>query len=381
LSKRVLKVLEDAAKRYRDLLDQNLRKNQLQIDTYSLVQEYADKLKSTDKTSLKNSLLAIQNELLDIVELPEKEDDEEDPVLRKKIFLTQKQILEEAIRIRTEASKKLTHPIERNYAEAPIFSATVPNNSTMIMLRNSDGHLIEQRMGYRKVRFTSKQGTYLSSYDERTFFGLQKMWELKGGKMEFSFHLGELADVVGDSKEGGIYELLETSLIKLATTTLIMEDYSIKSSRIRSTDIHNLIQSARVDHESKMVNVTFNKYLHEGLEAGNVVRINLMLYQDFNNQTTRLLYPLLSSLLRDQNEFELETIIQTLGITEVRRGKVIERIRKALTDLVDVEIIERFELRKVGREYKTVYIEPSEILLESFKHEGIMVPKLETEAN
>ncbi|MFF0828827.1 RepB family plasmid replication initiator protein [Brevibacillus sp. NPDC003359] len=382
LSSKILNVLNAAGEKYKKTFDSNSRPNSDSVIRHSLVTEYAERLKSQNKSELNNSLIAIQNVLLSINEPGLSEmimEDEEDPNVKRIVAIFQKMVVEEAIRLRTEHYKKLTHPIERNYAEAPIFSASVPNNATLVKLRNRDGKIEELRSGYRRVNFaTAPEGRYLSSLDFKHFVGLQKLWEIKGGNIEFSFSFGELAEVVGDPKEGGIYKAMGESLTRLSTTSLIMEEFRDHTLKRKiTTEVHNLIASAHIDHENHKAHVVFNNYLHKGLTAGNIVRINLSLYQDFNSQTSKMLYPLLTSLLHDRRELDLDALIMNMGMQNVARNKVLDRIKKSLKDMVDANIIEDFEFKRVHREYKTVHIIPSEELLESLE-QGIVVPKIDS---
>ncbi len=325
-----------------------------------LIEEYGNKLKRHLTSQLKD----VKYDLTDKIQV------ESDKNLAES-FIFKKKIVERAMELRRVNGKKM--PVERNYAEAPLFNANNPTAHTLVELKNADGEIIEERKGYRKINYKSEHGYYLKSSDFRIFAGLQRMWELKGGKKMFSFDFKELCEVIDYEAEGGSFDLIDQSLIKLSTTSIIMEDYrDVQLNRRIRTVIHNIIQSADVDRENKRATVIFNDYLHQGLEEKNVVRINLSIFQDLSTVTAKLLYPLLTSLLKDNKSLLLDDLIHSLGLHKQERKDVLKRIRIALDDLREYKVIKNYELIKVGRSFKYVHIEPSQQLLEALE-EGIVV--------
>ncbi|KIV58923.1 hypothetical protein AM501_24025 [Aneurinibacillus migulanus] len=376
VSRKIIKHLDAAQDKYIAILESDLKPQRELLKVQTLLSSTADKLKSEKTFELKNVLFSLGEERDGISQQPDKDAREMTFKMERKKIQFKIDIINQALKARRELSKKFSHPIERNYAEAPIFSPSSPNATTLVKLRNENGHIIEERKGFRKVRYSSETGTYLTTFDFRVFVGLQRMWEIKGGSKSFEFNYKELSDVIDSSKEGGLYDLISVSLHKLATTSLVMEDFKDESlKKVLRTEIHNIIQSAHIEHEEKKAVITFNDYLHDGLRAGNLARINLSLYQDLNSSTAKILYPLIISLISDKKQLMVDDIIETLGLTGIDRSKGIERIKKALKELVDYQIIADFTLQKIGRRYEYILIEPTEQLLESFE-EGVMVPTI-----
>ncbi len=365
LSKKVIGILEDSTKDIEEILSEVTTKkifNELQF----IKRRIANQLKSENATNLKETLLYLNEELLKLSDNIILKPDSPSLLVQRKIFQFRKEIVEEALKRRQESSKKRNDPIEKNYGLAPIFSSTSPNEKTLVSLRNEHGHIVETRSGYRTVEYTAKHGGYLTPFDFKVFVGLQKLWEIKGNQKEFEFHIGELCDVVEGNRDGGTYEIIATSLNKLATTSIIMHDYReeepIKPYRTR---IHNVIQFADFDQDEKMVYITFNDYLHNGLTAGNIARISLSTYQDLSSKTSKLLYPLIASIIDETNQLKIDELISTLNLTELPRHKSLDRIRKSLNELVDNEIISDYELVREGKAYKYILITPSDDILEN----------------
>ncbi|MDQ0255525.1 hypothetical protein J2S74_002907 [Evansella vedderi] len=370
LSKTILKTLDKASEKYEVILDKHAgkkRDNREMIDTLALTQDFANKLKNQNTYELKNVLLFISRELVDLLDKNRTEDIDKE----KQILIFKERVLEEALKLRKNNSKKV--PLERNHAEAPLWSASSPAAKTLIKIQKQNGELVEERTGFRKILYKNQFGKYLTSTDFRVFLGLQRLWELKGGTKTFTFHFGELCETIDYNKDGGNYELIGASLSKLITTSIIMEDYKDpelkKSVRI---EIQNIFQGGIVDKRKKIAEITFNDYLHKGLKENNVVRINLSIFQDLDSITAKLMYPMITSLLKDNRELELDDIIENLVLKDVPRNRTLKRIRAALNDLKQYNIISDFEMIREGRPYKRVRIEPTEQLLESFE-EGIVV--------
>ncbi|MBP1931786.1 replication initiation protein [Ammoniphilus resinae] len=365
LSKKVIGILEGSTMESEELLSEETSKkkfNELQF----IKRKIANQLKNENSANLKETLLYINEELLKMSENIMSELDSSTMHSRKKLFQFRKEIVEEALKKRQESSKKRTDPIEKNYGLAPIFSSTSPNEKTLVSLRNEHGHIVETRSGYRTVEYSANHGGYLTTFDFKVFVGLQKLWEIKGNKKEFEFHIGELSDIIEGQKDGGTYEIITTSLNKLATTSIIMHDYrSGDVSKPYRTRIHNVIQFADFDLDEKRVFITFNEYLHNGLTAGNIARISLSAYQDLSSKTSKLLYPLIASIIDDTNQLKIDELIATLNLTELPRHKSLDRIKKSLNELVDNEIISGYELVREGRSYKYIFITPSDDILEN----------------
>lgn len=327
------------------------------IEKKELIRDSVKKLRKNNKTSLQIAYLLLKENKTLLEE-------EESTLLNFKLKVISKTIEE-----KEKEPKKL--PMERNYAESPLFSATHPTAKRLVMLRNEHGEIIEERVGYRKIQYVSKQGEYLTSFDYRVFAGIQKMWELKGGKQTFSFTFKELCDEIELFGEGGIYQQIEESLIRLATTSIIMYDYQDPQlKKIMKTSIHNIIYDAEIDRLTTQATIKINDYLQKGLEENNFITINLSIFQNLSTVTGKLLYPLLRSLIRDENTFEIDRLVTNLGLVNKERKALLKTLRVALEDLMQSGIIESFEFLKSGRAYKFVRIIPTHHFMEALD-EGI----------
>jgi hypothetical protein len=348
-----------------DQIEKEFSYNLTLVEKENLIKKHIPTLRKQQTFTLRVALLHVKECFFEYTS------EERQDKTQLELVYFQQRLLEEAIESRREQSKKLK--VERNYAEAPLFSVSSPSAQQLIELRNDNGEIIERRMGYRKIEYKSKYGKYLTSGDFRIFSGLQRLWEVKGGEKEFSFRFQELCDVIDVTAEGGNYEWISESLIKLSTTSIMMEDFEDASLKKRvRTRVHNVIQSADIDRKNCMANIVFNDYLHKGLKDNNVVSLNLSIFHDLSSVTAKLLYPLLSSLLQERKIIDLNILIDSLGIRNSDRKAVLKGIRIALDDLEQSDVIQSYNLIKKGRSYAAVEITPTPQLIEALV-EGITV--------
>lgn len=355
IKKRILKELDKAVERYREeSLD--LSSNKLT----NLITGTANRLKNERTFELERVRMQLTNELLEMTEKGDKEAADEANL--------KKRIIDEAINIRRANQRR--YNIERNYAEAPLFAVSSPKSLTK--LQNAEGHIIERREGYRKITFIARHGKYLTSVDSNVFYGLQQLWASKGEKQTFEFTLKELCDVLNLTYDGGNIQMLTASINKLFHTYVILDDYKDETTRYK-TEEHNLIQSVEYYFKDKRkkesiekISITLNQYLHEGLKRRNVVKINLTAIQDFNYPTSKILYPLFASAIRDTREFKLDKLIHTAGLHYIDRKEALKKIKRALDEFKETGLILSYELLHGSKKsrYDFVYVEPSNLLLE-----------------
>ncbi|ADC52168.1 MULTISPECIES: hypothetical protein [Alkalihalophilus] len=281
------------------------------------------------------------------------------------------QLVEEALKARKKINKRL--PMERNYAEAPIFSVTNRSARALVKLQNKNGEIVESRKGYRKIEYYGKND--LTTMDFKVFAGLQKLWDVKGHNKKFSLKFAELCEVLDLALEGGNYKLVGDSIFKLSTTSIVMEDYNdplLKKSI--TTRVHNLIQSAEINRDLNSADIVFNDYLQSGLELGNRIDLDALIFNDLGSLTTKLLYPLLSSLLTETKTLDLDKIIQSLNIQNKERKAVLKQLRESFDDLKNKDLIEEYTFIKVNRSYKMVEVIPTKELINALD-QGITLSK------
>ncbi|WP_066255269.1 hypothetical protein [Neobacillus drentensis] len=364
MSYKINKILEEACIEFERMVNK-VSKNRSRkiVTTQDVVMKYADKLKYEKN----NHLLLVEDQIKDDLQTAEEGTNE------RKIIQLQKRIIEEALRLRKESKNSLTHPIERNYVEAPIFSASVPKQHTLLKLKNHEGKITENRSGYRKIEYTSETGDYLTPFDFKTFAGLQKLWEIKGRNKNFGFTYPELCRVINANVDGGTYEILRASIIKLSRTTIRIEDYEDKemSERI-NTHTHYLIHINQVpNQQNKLLIIRLNDHLHHGLESGNIIHINLLTFQDFKTNISAMLYPLLTSLIKNRRRLDLDKLINNLVLNHMDRRKALKLLREAFDEFLENQMISRAEFIREGRSFRYVEIEYPDQLLTNFNDQGV----------
>lgn len=376
IEKRLLPALKERDK----ILQAGQKSKDELIALQNLIQFTAKQIKNSKTHELEKALFTIIQEEAQLFR-----NTEGDQETHQKIEF-KRNIIEHALTLRKKDynNKKYMTPVERNYAEAPIFASTLPTSKTLIELKQENGVILERRTAYRQISYRSQH--MLSTYDFKVFSGLQRLWELKGKNQEFTFHVNELIEIIEGENNGGTQSLIFDSLHKLFTTDIFFEDYYDPELKIKmDTEWHHLINNVRFVHEESEQNrishieISFNKYLHKGLSSGNYVRINMSLYQDLSSATSKLLYPIIASLITERREFEIDELINVLGLNRITRKEALKKIRAALDNFVEAGIIERYIAMQApdGRSYKSYILEPSKTFLDGIEG-GLVVPPGQT---
>lgn len=376
MNARIQKKLSPALKERERILQASQKGKDELIAIQNLIQYTARQLKNSRTHELEKALLTIINEEAHLFRT-----NANDQVAQQKLEF-KRNIVELALQLRKKeyTNRNNMTPVERNYAEAPIFASTLPTSKTLIELREENGIIQEKRTAYRQISYRSQD--MLSQYDFKVFTGLQRLWEIKGKNQEFSFHINDLITIIEGENSGGTQTIVYNSLHKLFTTDIFFEDYYDPELKIKmDTEWHHLINNVRFEYEDneqnriKQVKIQFNKYLHKGLLSGNYVRINMSLYQDLNSSTSKLLYPVIASLITERTEFEIEDLINVLGLNRISRKEALKKIRSAFDNFIEAGIIERYFPIQVpnGQSYKSYIVEPSKTFLEGIEG-GLVVP-------
>jgi hypothetical protein len=314
---------------------------------------------------LSTKLSAQRNEITtSILSAREKgEKPEADLLEREELLDIQIRILERTIHNKRSYQKKFAdHPVERNIIEHALFSSTTPNEKTLQKLRTNEGIIEFDKHGFKKLYYRNENGNFLTPYDSKVFIGLFKMWEMKGKSRVFEFEYKELLKEIFTDLNGGEYVKVEESLDNLAKTSIVMEEYLNPNSKRRSrTRIHNPIQNA--DIQTTKATIEFNNYLHESLLGGNYIRVNMSLFNDLANPTSKNLYVLIVNSIKENIlHFDIDALIPHLDLHSSTRTKAVNCIKDAFQELKLFDVITDAEFPKVGNKQEKVYFQPSDWL-------------------
>ncbi|MFE5324721.1 hypothetical protein ACFQ88_39390 [Paenibacillus sp. NPDC056579] len=286
-----------------------------------------------------------------------------DPELQEleELLDTKIRLLEKAIELKQQYQRQPTYEVDRNFLDHPLFSATTPNEKTLNELRTKDGIIEIRKEGFRRLFYRNENGNLLTTYDLKVFVGLFKLWGDKGRNATFEFTFNELANVLYAEKSGGEYGLFEKSLNNLAQTSIIMEEYfNPKTGKRTRTVTHNPISTAIVDGQEYYAKIEFSNYLHDSLEAGNVVVISMALFNDLASPTSKNLYLTITNRIKDEEfSMDLDTLIQHIGLHGNTRYKCVQTIKESFQELKDFGFLSDFEVIKRGNLDKRVVFTPS----------------------
>ncbi|RUS44992.1 hypothetical protein [Cohnella sp. AR92] len=290
---------------------------------------------------------------------------EPDPLdLKQKELITmQIRIIENALNMKKQYHKKPSgeHPIEREMVKYPLISASSPKETKMKQMRNNKGVIVQERNGFRKLYYENERGTYLTMHDERVLIGLFRLWLTHGKQQTISFDFKELADemfIVEPS--GGEYNAILNSLKNLYSTSIVMEEYMDPSSNESiSREYHRPIHTLKLigkPNKERAATVTFHDYVQSSMAGGNFIMINMLLYNDLKNDTTKVLYPfILSELSKNQDLYMLDMnlMVEQFNISPDNESRSRSLIMNAMEELEGTAelILEPTSKKLAGRYY------------------------------
>jgi len=286
-----------------------------------------------------------------------------------KIDEFKEQIITRAITIKQDYQKQYSHPFEKNILDHGLFNASTPNEKTLSTMRTDEGIIEHTKDGFRRIYYRNENGYLLSSYDTKIFIGLMKLWEEKGKQSKFSFDFIDLIHVTESENSGRQYQYIENSIDNLAKMKIVMEEYmDPKSGKRTRTKIHSPITDAEIirDPHNRInrVEIEFNHHLHDSLIAGHFIKINISLFNDLANSTSKHLYLYLSTAISDAEDtlslIDMDKLIEHLGIFSSSRAKCIKQIKDAFAELQDYHVIKSFEVIKHKNRQKYISFIPSD---------------------
>lgn len=271
-------------------------------------------------------------------------------------------IISQTITYKKEYHKKFDSIIERNLISHALFSSSTPNRSTLATIRNQDGSLDFIRSGFKNLYYKNTNGIILTTYDYRIFIGLLKLWEQKGRNKKITFEFKELLKAVNRELNGGEYKAISNSIDNIVNTSIIMEEFSTPHRIKGRTPKFNPIESAQNFYpEQNLATIVLNNYLLESLLNGNYINISLMLFNDLNLTTSKILYiNVLKMISENITLVAIDKLIEQLGLYSNTRHKALSIIINALRELVEFNVLKSFDIEKRGRVPLNIHFFPTE---------------------
>lgn len=286
--------------------------------------------------------------------------------LAEKIIKMKLDIVTKAIEDKREYHKKFTHPVERNIIEHGVmFNTGLPakGSANYKKIRTEDGIIEFEKNGFRKLFYRNRYGNLLSTYDTKMFISLLKLWNDKGKNQSFKVTYRELLTASQSDLNSGEYPLITESLQTLARTEIIMEEYFDPNRKtFTKTHIHHPIQDAVIDPKNLTATIELSNYIHDSLAAGHYITINMALFNDLANDTSKNLYiDVISKLPENVRVIEINTLIEHLGIRANTHYKATRLLLDAFDELIDFNVIESYTVIKEGRTNRSICFVPTDL--------------------
>ncbi|SDP01700.1 hypothetical protein SAMN04487897_1313 [Paenibacillus sp. yr247] len=255
---------------------------------------------------------------------------------------------------RVENRSQPKHPIANTLVDYGLFSASTPNKSSI--QKDFGNTIVQQREGLNSTlyTYTNKHAVFLESFDAKVFIGLTKMWFDQGKNPKIKIEsLGELINSYEGIISGGEIKTVRESLRNIQQTIIVMKecfDPSI-SEIIQVTDEYSPIEritwylrNGEKEGEETAATIELSNTLHTSMLEGNYSFINMVLYNDLNTPTAKILYmTMIRSVQLNSTLFEVDSLINQLRINSKVRKDAVNNLLQAFEELKDNNIVDDFE--------------------------------------
>jgi hypothetical protein len=279
----------------------------------------------------------------------------------------QLRILDNAITKKKQYKKDSNkHPLENTLVHYPFISASSPTEETLVKMRE-DGKIVQYRDGgYRRLHYKNDRGKHLTVYDERTLLGIGSLWLKRDRKPSFTFDFKELAaEMYIMEPTGADYTAILNSLNNLYATSCVTEEFMDPNGVIRESikfvHLFAEFQLHGKQGRERAVTIQIADFIQRNMLAGNYVNVNLFVFNDFQNNATKALYPLVLSMLSEYREeymIPIDQLIHHCNINDDNHSKARSIIMKAFEELASSDIVSEPVERNFGDKYVLYFKRP-----------------------
>jgi hypothetical protein len=340
----------------------------LQLKKANHIDEYEMHLKHCIETSIGRKI----DELIAISETLEKERNElatmrivhcahnnqvdEKLLEREELLNVQLVILDGVKALKREYYRQAIYPLDRNIVEHPLFNASTPKNKRLQQHWNKNNEINLHKEGFRRLFYSNKNGVLLTTYDLKVFTGLLKLWELKGRRSKIVFKISEMLDVLNEPKSGGLYQTVESSLVNLKQTSIIMDEFTDPGTGERQhKKAFSPFQFCDIDRNSKTVVVELSLPIQESMTSNNIINISMILLNDLN-PVARVLYITLTNFVSwGKFSVNFRKLIQHIGLQDINSSRSVRTVIHSLQELKNVGFLESFGVMKIRKGHEILH--------------------------
>ena len=272
-----------------------------------------------------------------------------------------------------------THFLELTTVRHPVFIATTPQHKSLEPFREQDGAIQVYRAGLNEVTYRNEHGIILGNYDAKVLAGLFKLWAQRGKNQHITFEFKDLAKAMFTQPSGGEYRLMHESLRNLyASSMMVTRHYGTDSFNYSTDDwipfFSHMQWISRSGREVKKgthraASITLSDFFQQSLLSGNVIYINMILLNRLSGACAKTVYLMLMGALKErQQSFHIDRLLQHIAVNHPvnlpgNRSRSVQQLIKALKQLQDLDVIESYEIRKIGNRREWIEIYPSDWVL------------------
>lgn len=271
-------------------------------------------------------------------------------------------IYEEAqqMRIRTYYS----HP---SFPYGHVFSDSGISSVSTKMAKNvvvSEDNLVRDN---RRTRIYHPSQKELTLQDAKVLIGIHKLWEQHDKQKSFEFTIYSLAKAINRDTSGKTYKEIWSSLEALQDSKFEFI-YAHEKGILETIDRITILQAIGKSDPNSSFKVTFSDAVYKSLKSGAIAYLSLAILEDLNTNTAQNLYLFFPSQVEQGiTSWRIDEICELMGIKANRPAKKIEIVKAACDNMVELTLLNSYELHQDETQNVTLIIDPSSLLLKSTK--------------
>lgn len=335
------------------------------IEVQKLIAQAADEFKTktkseTTKYILENSKkeFALNRELLepDIPEMKKVEIGKKIQKLKISNLIYEKA---QQIRINTYYSHP-SFPYGHVFSDSAISSVSTKTAKNIV---SSGNNLVRDN---RRTRIYHPSQKELTLQDAKVLIGIHKLWEQNDKQKSFEFTIYSLAKAINRDTSGKTYKEIWSSLEALQDSKFEFI-YAHEKEILEKIECLNILQVIGKRELNSSVKVTFSDSIYKSLKSGAFTYLSLAILEDLNTNTAQNLYLFLPYQVEQGiTSWRIGEIFELMGIKANRPIKKIEIVKSACDNMMELKLLNSYELHQDEAQNLTLIIDPS-LLLKSTK--------------
>ncbi|MGV2886221.1 plasmid replication initiator TrfA [Paenibacillus taichungensis] len=289
--------------------------------------------------------------------------DEEKEDIKKEIYKHQlkQKIWKTAQEIRRATYySKPSHPYGNIFSESAISS--IAKSRSKAPLNVEGDNLVRDN---RRTKIYHPGNKELTLQDAKVLIGIHKLWEESGKQKEFEFTIYSLAKAMNRDTGGKTYNEIWESLEVLQDSKFEFTYYYDKGL-IDSLDRITILQQIGRRDRNGTFKIMFSDAIYKSLQSGAIAYLSLAILEDLSTNTAQNLYLFLpAQVAQGITRWPLDEIALLMGAKGNRPAKKKEIVKDACENMVELSLLEGYNLHDDESGATFLEINPSSLLLHS----------------